>query len=52
MALPEWEDDEACDYEDCSKYNEDVIAGISPPSIVEHLCRLEEEKEIINLESC
>ena len=47
MCVPEREDDEAGDDEDSSKYNEDVITGISPPSIVEHLCRLSEEERKI-----
>lgn len=40
--VPEWEDDQASNDEDCSKYYKDVVTGISPPSIVEHLCRLSE----------
>lgn len=40
VCLPEGEDDQSSDNKDCSKYNEDVVTGISPPSIVEHLCRL------------
>lgn len=44
VCLPEGEDNKAGDNEDCSKYNENVVTGISPPSIVEHLCRLLVEK--------
>lgn len=40
--VPEWEDDQASDNEDRSKHYKDVVTGISPPSIVEHLCRLSE----------
>lgn len=54
MCVPEGEDDQASDDEDCSKYNEDVVTGISPPSIVEHLCRLSEanrkEENLFNKE--
>lgn len=50
--VPEREDDQPGDDEDCSKYNEDVVTGISPPSIVEHLCRLaegeREEEYVLN----
>lgn len=45
VCVPEREDDKASDNEDCSKYDEDVVAGISPPSIVKHLCRLSETKK-------
>lgn len=48
VCLPEGEDNKAGDNEDCSKYNENVVTGISPPSIVEHLCRLLVEKIKIN----
>lgn len=36
----EGEDDQTSDNEDCSKHNEDVVTGVTPPSIVEHLRRL------------
>lgn len=43
--VPEREDDEAGDDEDGRKADEDVVAGVSPAGIVEHLCRLSERKE-------
>lgn len=44
--VPERKDDEAGDDEDSRKSDEDVVAGVSPASIVEHLCRLSERKEV------
>lgn len=44
--VPEREDDEAGDDEDSRKADEDVVAGVSPAGIVEHLCRLSERKEV------
>lgn len=43
--VPEGEENEACDDEDGSKNDEDVVTGVSPPSIVEHLCRLSKGKK-------
>lgn len=40
LCVPEGEDDQTSDNEDCSKHNEDVVTGVTPPSIVEHLRRL------------
>lgn len=48
FTVPEWKDNEASDDEGCSKHDEDVVAGISPSSIVEHLCRLSEEERSIH----
>lgn len=50
MCVPEGEDGQTGDDEDCSKYDEDVVTGISPPSIVEHFCRLSvgERKTILS----
>lgn len=44
--VPEREDDEAGDDEDSRKADEDVVAGVSPAGIVEHLRRLSERKEV------
>lgn len=44
--VPEREDDEAGDNEDSRKADEDVVAGVSPAGIVEHLCRLSERKKV------
>lgn len=46
-SVPEGEDEEAGDDEDGSEYDEDVVTGVSPPSIVEHLCRLKQRGVII-----
>lgn len=43
--VPDGEKNEACDDKYCSKNDEDVVTGVSPPSIVEHLSRLSKEKE-------
>lgn len=44
VCVPERKDDQAGDDEDSCKADEDVVAGVSPASIVEHLCRLLEKR--------
>lgn len=44
--VPERKDDEASDDEYCRESDEDVVAGISPASVVEHLCGLSERKTV------
>lgn len=48
VTLPEWEDNEAGYDKNCSKHDEDVVAGVPPPSIVEHLSRLSVKERVYN----
>lgn len=53
--LPERENDETGDDEDGGESNEDVVAGVPPSSVVEHLCRLwrrEREMSLQNQRGC
>lgn len=48
VPLPEGEDNKAGYDKNCSKHDEDVVAGVSPPSIVEHLSRLSVKERVYN----
>lgn len=43
--LPEGEDDEAGDDENCSEHSEDEVAGFFPARIVKHFGRLERKQK-------
>lgn len=46
MKVPERENDQAGDDEDRGKSNKDVVTGVPPPSIVEHLRRLSRQERL------
>lgn len=48
MKVPERENDQAGDDEDGGKSNKDVVTGVPPPSIVEHLSRLSRQERLFN----
>lgn len=48
MKVPERENDQAGDDEDGGKSNKDVVTGVPPPSIVEHLSRLWRQERLFN----
>lgn len=46
MKVPERENEQAGDDEDRGKSNKDVVTGVPPPSIVEHLSRLSRQEHL------
>lgn len=52
MKVPERENDQAGDDEDGGKSNKDVVTGVPPPSIVEHLSRLWRGERLFNNIDC
>lgn len=46
MKVPEGENDQAGDDEDRGESNKDVVTGVSPPGVVEHLSRLSRRERL------